>query len=108
MEPSSESEILVVLRQGASPPPDLLASGRVSHSISERVFTLGVDSPASLASLQAAPAVYWAGTRPPDDVREELTTAEQLFIDGWLQRRAGKPERSGEGLDWDTPGRLPP
>ena len=108
MDLGSGSEILVVLRQGASASPDILALGRTAHSVSERVFTLGIDSPASLASLQAAPAVSWAGTQPPPDVRDELTTTEQLFIDGWLLRRTGKPERSGEGLDWDTPGRLPP
>ena len=108
MNPSNGSEILVVLRQGASPPPDLLALGRVSHSVSDRVFALEVDSPAALARLPAAPAVRWAGTRPPDAVRDELTAAERLFVDGWLLRRAGKPERPGDGLDWDTPGRLPP
>jgi hypothetical protein len=97
------SEILVVLRPGVSPPAEILAWGGISHSISERVFTLAVDSADRLASLQANPAVYWAGTRPPDTVLDELTTAERLFIDG-----SGKPERSGEGLDWDTPGRLPP
>jgi hypothetical protein len=106
--PSDESQILVVLREGALPPSDILAAGRVSHSISARVFTLDVDSPAGLAGLQADPAVDWAGTQPPPRVRDELTPPERLFVDGWLRRRAGKPARPGEGLAWDSPGRLPP
>ncbi len=54
------------------------------------------------------PAVRWAGESPPDDVVGELDDAERLFVDGWALRRQGKPERPGEGLDWNAAGRRPP
>ncbi|SBW25630.1 hypothetical protein FDG2_4628 [Candidatus Protofrankia californiensis] len=45
----------------------------------------------------------------PAGLRETLTASENLFVDGWLARLAGK-QRSAEGLPWDATGtgRLPP
>ena len=108
MRPQQDAEILVVLHHGDSPPGAILRFGPLVHSISNRVFTLQLDPSSSLASLQAEPAVRWAGTQPSQKVLDELEPTEQMFIDGWLLRRAGKSDRPGEGLDWDAPGRLPP
>jgi hypothetical protein len=102
------SEILVLLRRRGSPPDALSAHGHPVQIVSDRVFTLQLAPTASLADLHAEPDVRWAGTSPPPDVLEDLDADEHLFVEGWLVRQAGKPARPGEGLDWDTPGRLPP
>lgn len=102
------SEILVVISPAAAGPSGLLAHGRLVHSISDRVVTMELAPEAGLDDVRSDPAVRWAGHTPPDAVLAELDPEERLFVEGWLRRGVDKPERPGEGLDWDTPGRRPP
>ena len=108
MTAAGGSEILVVISPAAAGPSGLLAHGRLVHSISDRVVTIELAPEASLDDVRSDPAVRWAGHTPPDAVLAELDPEERLFVEGWLRRGVEKPERPGEGLDWDTPGRLPP
>jgi hypothetical protein len=107
------SEVLVVFRRHDVAPMHLDVFGRVLHQGSPRLCVLelhtdGAQLDARLDALIDDPSVRWAGERPPDDVIEELDEAERLFVEGWLLRRAGKPARPGDGLDWDAAGRRPP
>lgn len=102
------SEILVIADPDTLAGPVVLASGTVLHTVSDRIVTVRLYPDASLDDVHSEPAVRWAGTDPPDTVLADLDPAERLFVDAWLRRRTEKPARPGEGLDWDTPGRLPP
>ena len=104
----STSEILVLLQRDEAVPDHFGTHGRLVHSASSRLFVLELTPGERATDLMDEPAVRWAGERPPDDVAEELDESERLFVDGWALRRRGKPERPGEGLDWDTEGRRPP
>jgi hypothetical protein len=104
----STSEILVLLRRDEPIPDDFRGHGRLVHSASPRLFVLELRPGEQVTDLMDEPSVRWAGERPPDAVAEGLDEAERLFIDGWLLRRRGKPQRPGEGLDWDAEGWRPP
>jgi hypothetical protein len=108
--PSTEStsEILVLLQRGEGVPDHLGAYGRIVHSASSRLLVLELTPGQRVADLMDEPVIRWIGEVPPDDVVDELDDSERLFVDGWLLRRRGKPERPGEGLDWDAEGRRPP
>jgi hypothetical protein len=110
MVPSTEStsEILVLLQRREGVPDHLGTYGRIVHSASSRLFVLELTPGQRVADLMDEPAIRWIGEDPPDDVVDELDDSERLFVDGWLLRRRGKPERPGEGLDWDAEGRRPP
>ncbi len=63
---------------------------------------------AARAALRTAPGVLGIGEPDlPDDVREELTETERIFVDAWVVGRRPK-ERRGDGLAWDAPGFEPP
>ena len=60
------------------------------------------------AALRTAPGVLGVGEPDlPDDVREQLTETEQVFVDAWVLGRRPKT-RPGDGLAWDAPGFEPP
>ena len=105
---NSTSEILVMFRRDEAVPDHFGTHGRLVHSASSRLFVLELRPGERATDLMDEPAVRWAGERPPDDVAEDFDEAERLFVDGWALRRRGKPERPGEGLDWDAAGRRPP
>lgn len=102
------SEILVVTGHGKPALPVVEAYGRAVHTVSDRVVTVTLAPEVNLDEVRSDPAVRWAGRTPPDTVVAELDPGERLFVAGWLRRGDEKPPRPGEGLDWDTPGRLPP
>jgi hypothetical protein len=104
----SASEILVLLQPDEAVPDHLGRHGRLVHSASPRLFVLELRPGERAADLMDERAVRWAGDSPPDDVVDDLDESERLFVDGWALRRRGKPERPGEGLDWDAEGRQPP
>jgi hypothetical protein len=108
--PSTEStsEILVLLQRDEAVPDHLGRYGRLVHSASSRLFVLELEPGKRASHLMDEPAVRWAGESPPGDVVEELDEAERLFVEGWALRRRGKPERPGEGLNWNAEGRRPP
>ncbi|WP_322780074.1 hypothetical protein [Frankia sp. Cas4] len=71
-------------------------------------LALVVAPPDGTDALARLPGVVGVFTHTvPAGLRETLTATENLFVDAWLARVAGK-HRSGEGLPWDAPGRLPP
>ncbi len=96
-----------MLRRPAAP-DRVRITGRTLHTASDRVLVVELDPEADVARLHRDPAVRWIGNRPPSDVVDELDPAERLFVGGWVRREAGNRERRGDGLDWDTPGFLPP
>ncbi|MGH2473796.1 MAG: LamG-like jellyroll fold domain-containing protein, partial [Candidatus Limnocylindrales bacterium] len=104
----STSEVLVLLQRDEAVPDHFDRHGRLVHSASSRLFVLDLAPGERASHLMDEPAVRWAGESPPDDVVGELDDAERLFVDGWALRRQGKPERPGEGLDWNAAGRRPP
>jgi hypothetical protein len=104
----STSEILVLLQRDEAVPDHLGRHGRLVHSASSRLFVLELEPGEQPSHLMDESAVRWAGESPPGDVVEELDEAERLFVEGWALRRQGKPERPGEGLDWNAEGRRPP
>lgn len=108
--PSTEStsEILVLLQQDEAVPDDFGAHGRLVHSASPRLYVLELRPGERATDLMDEPAVRWAGETPPHDVTDELDDTERLFVDGWALRRRGKPDRPGDGLNWDAEGRRPP
>ncbi len=63
------------------------------------------DGAGALARLPGVVGVFTHTV--PAGLRETLTATENLFVDAWLARLAGK-SRPGEGLPWDAAGRLPP
>ncbi len=71
-------------------------------------LALVVAPPDGTDALAHLPGVVGVFTHTvPAGLRETLSATENLFVDAWLARLAGK-HRSGEGLPWDTPDRLPP
>ena len=80
----------------------------VTQSISNRVFLANVND-AGLANLRSMAGIARvvssaesAQSLPP------LDDAESLFVQAWLSKLGHVKLRPGEGLDWDTPPRLPP
>ncbi|WP_261561944.1 hypothetical protein, partial [Frankia tisae] len=101
----TEPELLVVLEQPSRTegPPAALAAlaefGRVTSALPPRLALLAV--PASRAAEVGA----GAGVRGvfvdevPAALRETLSPAEVLFVDGWLARRSTK-DRPADGRPW--------
>ena len=63
---------------------------------------------AARVALRTAPGVLGIGEPDlSDDVRDELTGTERIFVDAWVVGRQRKA-RPGDGLAWDAPGFEPP
>jgi hypothetical protein len=110
----SEPEILVVLETDCdgSPPPDadavLGAFGPLTGRLRPRLVLLDAP-PERAADVARLPGVAGAfAADPPPALRDTFTVAETLFVDAWLARHADEPPPPGDGLPWDSPGRLPP
>ncbi|EIV93157.1 hypothetical protein [Frankia sp. QA3] len=106
----TEPELLVVLEhpdRTAGPLAMLAELGRVTSALPPRLALLAV--PASRAAEVGARAgvrgVFVDGVPPA--LRETLSPAEALFVDGWLARLSDK-DRPAEGRPWDAPGASPP
>jgi hypothetical protein len=80
----------------------------VKQSISDRVFIVEIAGK-GLEDLRATAGVARVMTGgEPDEALPEMTDVEDLFVRGWLLSRREVKSRRGEGLDWDTPGMVPP
>ncbi|WP_163552751.1 hypothetical protein [Candidatus Frankia alpina] len=106
----TERELLVVLEhpgRAEGPLAALAEFGRVTSALPPRLALLAV--PASRAAEVGAGAgvrgVFVDGV--PSALRETLSPAEVLFVDGWLARRSDK-DRPAQGRPWDAPGTFPP
>lgn len=79
-----------------------------TQAISPRVFLARVDE-ASVPSLRAMPGVahLLTGAEQPPRLAG-LDPSESLFVDAWLSSYGQVKQRTGDGLNWDTPPRLPP
>ncbi len=86
----------------------VLSLAPATQSISNRVFLADVDD-AAVANLRSMTGIAGvvAGTEPAQNL-PQLDDAESLFVQAWLSKRGQAKQRRGEGLDWDTPGMLPP
>ena len=104
------AEALIILRSSVSA-DERAAIARVApvrQSISDRVFVAEIAG-TGLDDLRATGAIDRVRTGgEPDEALPEMTDAEDLFVRGWLLSRRAVKSRPGEGLDWDTPGMLPP
>nr|WP_239311637.1 hypothetical protein [Frankia sp. Cj3] len=71
-------------------------------------LALVVSPPGGADALARLPGVVGVFTHTvPAGLRETLTATENLFVDAWLARLAGK-RRLGEGMPWDAADRLSP
>ncbi|SNQ46520.1 conserved hypothetical protein [Frankia canadensis] len=116
----TEPELLVVLDDPAGEPcgdgtrPDagrdaLAGVGRVTSAMPPRLVLLAGVPAERAGEVAALPGVRGAFAGDvPAALREALSPAESLFVDGWLARRHGKDRGPGEGLPWDAPGFSPP
>lgn len=104
MVPDVPREIVVVLDERGGGAADLQPYGDVVHVASPRVVVLRVHGDGAEAGVRGVGGVRWAGTAPPGPLRERLTGAERLFLDGWLLRTRGPTARRGDGRDWDAAG----
>jgi hypothetical protein len=112
----TEPELLVVLDdppaepcEGGGRPDVLVGVGRVTSVLAPRLVLLaGVPAARAgeVAALPGVRAVCVDGV--PPGLRETLSPAENLFVDGWLARGGPKGRGPGDGLPWDTPGWSPP
>ncbi len=106
----TEPELLVVL-EGAGRADGPLAAlaefGPVTSQLPPRLALLAVPASraAELGACAGVRGVFVDGVPPA--LRETLSPAEALFVDGWLARRSAK-DRPAEGLPWDAPGASPP
>jgi hypothetical protein len=104
------AECLIIL-QSSIPPADYQAvMGMVTptQTISPRVF-LAALSPTALTHLRAMAGIEVVLTgEEPVGALPLLEDAELLFASAWLSKQGQIKQRSGEGLDWDTPPMLPP
>jgi hypothetical protein len=77
---------------------------KIVQEVSPRVLAVSGD-PVEIRRLADAPGVTsdeeLAGPAG-SAVREHLTAGERLFVDGWIERKAGveRKRRPGEGLSW--------
>jgi hypothetical protein len=110
-----EPELLVVIDPAVAGPVGTAAAaalrrfGPVTGVLPPRLALVASqpDRAGEIAGLPGVVGVF-AGPVPPA-LRETFTPGEELFVDGWLARVAGKPlPRPGEGEPWDSPDRLPP
>ncbi|WP_261575454.1 hypothetical protein, partial [Frankia gtarii] len=102
----TEPELLVVLEhpgRAEGPLATLAEFGPVTSTLPPRLALLAV--PASRAAEVGAHTgvrgVFVDGVPPA--LRETLSPAEALFVDGWLARRSIK-DRPADGRPWDAPG----
>jgi hypothetical protein len=77
------------------------------QTVSARVFV--ARPTAAIEALRAMPGVVrvLSGGEPPASL-PQLDAAERLFAEAWLTSQATAKQRRGDGLDWDTPGMVPP
>jgi hypothetical protein len=86
----------------------LAGFGQVTSALPPRLVLLA--APAGRAEeLAALPGVLdvFVDAVPPG-LRETLSPAENLFVDGWLARMSGKSRGPGDERPWDAPGFSPP
>jgi hypothetical protein len=103
-------EALLILQSSLSA-NERAAIARVApakQAISDRVFVADVAG-TGLDALRATPGIAQVVTGgEPVDALPEMTDTERLFVSAWLSSRGEKKSRRGDGLDWDTPGMVPP
>ncbi|HEU5473870.1 MAG TPA: hypothetical protein VFV67_24760 [Actinophytocola sp.] len=103
-------EVLLLLSGG-------IAAQEFSDRASEGFRIISVFPPSmvvaevdDLEELQRDPGVrFIVEDSVPEEVLDELTESEQLFLQGWLLKRtAPEKKRAGDRLPWDAPGFVPP
>ncbi len=114
MGPLSEPEIFVVLEaeRPGMPAADVVsllrAFGSVVGRLPPRLVLLAAPAERA-AEVTGVPGVAGAFTGElPPALRETFDEAERLFADAWVARHTEEPPPPGDGLPWDSPGRLPP
>lgn len=60
------------------------------------------------AALQAVPGVLHVLDSVPESLLRSLQPDEAIAARAFMQRKADRGPRPGEGLPWDAPGRKPP
>ena len=104
------SEALLILQSSLSANERAAISrvAPVKQAISDRVFVADVAG-TGLDGLRATPGIARVVTGgEPVDSLPAMTDTEHLFVSAWLSSRGEKKSRRGDGLDWDTPGMVPP
>jgi hypothetical protein len=69
---------------------------------------LVVVSASDEAALQAVPGVLDVLDSVPESLLRSLEPDEAIAARAFMQRKADRGPRPGEGLPWDAPGRQPP
>lgn len=102
------SEVLVILDPTGAARDEVIRRGSVSHEVSQRVFVLDSNEP-GLADLAGVEQVL-TGSEEQFELPAELSPAESVFAQGWMERKSKDKTgaRVGEGRDWDSPEFLPP
>ncbi|ETA03055.1 hypothetical protein ThrDRAFT_01494 [Frankia casuarinae] len=113
----TEPELLVVFHRpdrgfstgtGVDPLAELAVLGTVTSALRPRLALVALP-PSRAPEVAALPGVCGVFIdQVPPALRETLTAAESLFVDGWLARRGAKRRDPAGGEPWDTPGYLPP
>lgn len=106
-------EDLLILDQDRAPHLQALISQRgqrVIQHASARVLVVEGEAGAVAAIAQEAGVLSGQGQPVAEALPElGLGIGETLFIKAWLCRRAqGEKTRTGDGLEWNTPGFSPP
>lgn len=108
-----ETEVLVVVDRAISAKirERLAAQFPILHSLLPAVFVVSGDADAA-RRIARIPGVRVAADSSDDQEISELpdlSPAERLFVAAWLSNARGEPRaRPGDGLKWDSLGRLPP
>ena len=104
----AEPRELLLIFDATGVSADVLESQRVTQQMSPRVVIIESEAPRDeLQAMQGVQAVLEPGESAAEEVRNTLTSAEDLFVAAYTQRARAK-ERPGEGLNWDAEGFLPP
>lgn len=105
----TEPELLVILDPPDcdGPPVALTEFGRVTSALPPRLALLAAP-PSRAAEVGARAGVLGVFVdEVPPALRETLSPAEAVFVDGWLARHQVK-DRPAEGRRWDAPDVSPP
>ena len=100
------SEVLVILDPTGAAHDEVVRRGSVAHQVSQRVFVLDSDEP-GLSDLTGVESVF-TGAESEFHLPDDLSPAESVFAKGWMERKAKRVSRAGDGMDWDAPGFQPP
>jgi hypothetical protein len=109
-----EPEILVILEATAPgvPPTNIIRSLRAFGSVVGRLpprLVLLAAPGEQAVDVAMVPGVAGAFTEEvPPEILATFSETERLFVDAWMARHAPQPPPPGDGLPWDSPGRLPP